>query len=73
MNYFYLFYGRIRQDIFAIPGRIIALIFFIALFAAPLITQEPYYLRIIIMASIFSIFAISWDVLSGVAGQLPPF
>lgn len=70
MNYFYLFYGRIRQDIFAIPGRIIALIFFIALFAAPLITQEPYYLRIIIMASIFSIFTISWDVLSGVAGQL---
>jgi branched-chain amino acid transport system permease protein len=70
MNYFYLFYGWIRQDIFAIPGRIIALIFFIALFSAPMVTQEPYYLRIIIMACIFAIFAISWDVLSGVAGQL---
>jgi branched-chain amino acid transport system permease protein len=70
MNYFYLFYGWVRQEIFAIPGRIIALIFFALLFTAPLITQEPYYLRIIIMASIFAIFAISWDVLSGVAGQL---
>ena len=59
-----------RQEIFAIPGRIIALIFCVALFIVPLITQEPYFLRIIIMACIFSIFAISWDVLSGVAGQL---
>ncbi len=70
MSYVHLGWGWIRQEIFAVPGRIIASVFFILLFAAPLLTQEPYYLRIIIMASIFSIFAISWDVLSGVAGQL---
>lgn len=70
MSYLQLFSGWIRQEIFAIPGRIIALVFFICLFLAPLITHEPYYLRIIVMAAIFSIFAISWDVLSGVAGQL---
>jgi len=69
ISYFYLFSGWIRQELFAIPGRIIGFIFFVLLFAAPLITQEPYYLRIITMAMIFSIFAISWDVLSGVAGQ----
>lgn len=70
MTYFRLFSGWIRQEIFAVPGRIIATVFFILLFTTPLITQEPYYLRIIVMAAIFSIFAISWDVLSGVAGQL---
>jgi branched-chain amino acid transport system permease protein len=70
ISYFHLFWGWIRQELFAIPGRVIAFVFFILLFAAPLITQEPYYLRIIAMAAIFSIFAISWDVLSGVAGQL---
>jgi len=70
MIYVRLFSGWIRQEIFAVPGRIIATVFAILLFTAPLITQEPYYLRIIVMASIFSIFAISWDVLSGVAGQL---
>lgn len=70
MSYLYLARGWIRQEIFAVPGRVIALIFFILLFSAPLITQESYYLRIIIMAAIFSIFAMSWDVISGFAGQL---
>jgi branched-chain amino acid transport system permease protein len=70
MSYFHLFSGWIRQEIFAIPGRIIATVFFILLLTAPLITQDQYYMRILTMASIFSIFAISWDILSGVAGQL---
>jgi len=70
MSYLRLLWGWIRQEIFAVPGRVIAAVFFILLFITPLITSEPYYLRIIIMACIFSIFAISWDVLSGVAGQL---
>jgi len=70
MSYLRLFYGWIRQEIFAVPGRVIATVFFILLFLAPLVTSESYYLRIIVMACIFAIFAISWDVLSGVAGQL---
>jgi branched-chain amino acid transport system permease protein len=68
--YLNLLYGWLRQEIFAIPGRNIALIFFVLLFLTPLITQEPYYLRIIILACIFCIFAISWDVLTGFTGQL---
>ncbi len=70
MTYVNLFYGWVRQEIFAIPGRIIAVIFLCFLFAAPLITQESYYLRIIILACIFAIFAMSWDVLFGFTGQL---
>lgn len=70
MAYLKLLYGWVRQEIFAIPGRIIALTFFVFLFLAPFITQQPYFLRIIILSCIFAIFAISWDVLSGFTGQL---
>jgi ABC-type branched-subunit amino acid transport system permease subunit len=70
MSYFQLAYGWIRQEIFAQPARIIATIFFILLFCAPLITQERQYLTIITMATIFAIFAMSWDLISGVTGQL---
>lgn len=70
MSYFQLAYGWVRQEIFAQPGRIIATIFFILLFAAPLVTQNQQYLTIITMATIFAIFAMSWDLISGVTGQL---
>ena len=36
----------------------------------PLITDDPYLLRILILTSIFAIFAASWDLLSGFTGQM---
>ncbi len=59
-----------QGDVLAIPGRFIALIFFLLLFLFPLITQEPYTLRILIFANIFVIFAVSWDFISGYTGQV---
>jgi branched-chain amino acid transport system permease protein len=59
-----------QGDVLAIPGRLIALIFFLFLFLLPVITQEPYTLRILIFANIFVIFAVSWDFLSGYTGQV---
>ena len=59
-----------QGDVLAIPGRLIALIFFLLLFFVPLITQQPYILRIFIFANIFVIFAVSWDFLSGYTGQM---
>jgi branched-chain amino acid transport system permease protein len=59
-----------QGDVLAIPGRLIALIFFLILFLLPVITQEPYTLRILIFANIFVIFAVSWDFLSGYTGQV---
>ncbi len=70
MNYLYMFYNWVRQAIFAIPGRVIALIFFIVLFCAPFITDDEYFLGIIVLSTIFALFAISWDLLSGFTGQL---
>ena len=59
-----------QGDVLAIPGRLIALIFFLLLFIFPLITQEPYTLRILIFSNIFVIFAVSWDFISGYTGQV---
>jgi branched-chain amino acid transport system permease protein len=48
----------------------IVLLFFLTLLALPLITNDPYLLRILILTSIFAIFAASWDLLSGFTGQM---
>ena len=63
-------YQWFRGEILAIPGRVIALIFVLTLFLFPLITTQPYILRILIMAGLFSIYAASWDVLGGFTGQV---
>ncbi|MDP2920237.1 MAG: branched-chain amino acid ABC transporter permease [Dehalococcoidia bacterium] len=59
-----------QGDIIAVPGRLLALIFFIMLLLVPLVTNEPYILRTLIFANIFAIFAVSWDLLSGYTGQV---
>jgi len=62
-------FRRIRQDILAIPGRAIALIFFTVLCLIPLVISAPYILKILIFMNIFVIYAASWDVLGGFTGQ----
>lgn len=59
-----------QGDVLAIPGRLIALIFFLLLFLIPLMTQEPYILRTFILANVFVVFAVSWDFTSGYTGQM---
>ncbi len=60
-----------QGDILAIPGRLIALVFFVVLFFVPLVIGEaPYVLRTLIFANMFVIFAVSWDLLSGYTGQM---
>jgi len=56
--------------VFAVPGRVIAAMFILALVVIPMITTDLYILRILTFAGIFAIYASSWDLLSGVAGQL---
>ena len=53
-----------------VPGRVIAVIFFVFLFIFPLITTGKFPLLILTIASIYAIFAVSWDLLSGYTGQV---
>jgi len=57
-----------RFGVLPVPGRLIAIIFFVALFIVPLITGRAYYLFIFTIANILVIFAVSWDLLSGYTG-----
>lgn len=59
-----------QGDVVAVPGRLIALIFFLLLFLIPLATEEPYILRTLIFANIYVIFAVSWDFISGYTGLI---
>jgi len=53
-----------------VPGRLIAIIFFVVLFIFPLITDKPSYMYILTISSLLVIFAVSWDLLSGYSGQV---
>ncbi len=59
-----------QGDVVAVPGRLIALIFFLLLLIVPLATEEPYILRTLIFANIYVIFAVSWDFISGYTGLI---
>jgi len=69
---FYLrkLYTVFRGEVLVLPSRVIVLLFFLFLLLLPIVTQDPYLLRILILASIFAIFAASWDLLSGFTGQM---
>lgn len=69
-KYILYLYEGLRGEFLAVPGKVIALIFVIFLFTVPLITIEPYVLRILILSAIFTIYATSWDLLAGFTGQI---
>lgn len=63
-------YQRFRVKIWAIPGRMIALIFIVLLLLIPGVEAGSYVLQVLCLAGIFAIYAASWDVLGGFTGQL---
>ena len=60
----------IKGEVLVLPSRMVVAVFFLTLLGLPMITQDPYFLRILILTSIFAIFAASWDLLSGFTGQM---
>ena len=64
------FYTIVKGEVLVLPSRVVAVLFFLVLLGLPLITRDPYVLRILILTSIFAILASSWDLLSGFTGQM---
>ena len=60
----------IKGEIFVLPSRIVVFVFFVVLLAFPFLVDDLYIIRILTLASIFAIFAASWDLLSGFTGQM---
>jgi branched-chain amino acid transport system permease protein len=69
---FYLrrLYTIFKGEVLVLPSRIVLVLFFVVLIFLPIVTQDAYLLRILILSSIFAILAASWDLLSGFTGQL---
>ena len=63
-------FALFKSEVLVLPSRVAVLVFVVALLLLPLVTQDPYLLRILIFTSIFAIFAASWDLLSGFTGQI---
>ena len=63
-------YTVVRGEVLVLPSRVIVFLFFLVLLGMPLISQDPYLIRIIVLTSIFAILAASWDLLSGFTGQM---
>ena len=59
-----------RQEVLVLPSRVAVLVFVLAVLLIPVFTDDPYLLRILILTSVFAIFAASWDLLSGFTGQV---
>jgi branched-chain amino acid transport system permease protein len=59
-----------QGDVIAIPGRLIALIFFVLLLLIPAFSPGSYIIRMLILTNMFVIFAVSWDFISGYTGQM---
>jgi len=70
INYFRLWFRYFQVEVLSIPGRVIALAFFLFLGVFPLFNNSPQILRIIILAGIYAIYAVSWDMLAGYTGQI---
>ncbi len=66
--------GRLLKDfrfgVLPVPGRLIAIVFFVSLFVFPLFVKDIFYVRTFTYAHIFAIFAVSWDLLAGYTGQM---
>lgn len=60
----------VKNEVLVLPTRVIAVVFVIMLLLLPLLTNDMYILRILAIAAIFSIYAASWDLLSGFVGQV---
>lgn len=70
MYWFRRAWAEIRNEIFVLPSRTLALVFVVALLALPVAYGDPYVMRILTMTCIFAIFAASWDLLAGYTGQV---
>lgn len=63
-------YTIFKGEILVLPSRVVVVVFCLVLLLLPLVSRDPYLLRILVLTSIFAILAASWDLLSGFTGQI---
>ncbi|MFZ1985948.1 MAG: branched-chain amino acid ABC transporter permease [Desulfatitalea sp.] len=64
------FFTLFKSEVLVLPSRIVVFLFFLGMLLMPVLVDDPYLLRVLILSSIFAIYAASWDLLSGFTGQV---
>lgn len=63
-------WANVKNEILVLPSRTLVAVWVLGLALLPLAWPDPYILRIVTMTCLFAIFAASWDLLAGFAGQV---
>ena len=63
-------WAELKNDVFVLPSRTLALAWVVALAVLPAVYADAYVLRILTMTCLFAMFAASWDLLAGYSGQV---
>jgi branched-chain amino acid transport system permease protein len=63
-------WAEVKNEIFVLPSRTLALAWVVGLLVLPAVYGDAYVLRVLTMTCIFALFAASWDLLAGYTGQV---
>lgn len=61
---------NLRNEVLVLPSRALVLAWVLAVLLLPVAWPDPYVLRVVTLTCLFAIFAASWDLLAGYAGQV---
>jgi branched-chain amino acid transport system permease protein len=61
---------NLKNEALVLPSRALVLVWLAAVLLLPVVWPDPYVLRIVTLTCLFAIFAASWDLLAGYAGQV---
>jgi branched-chain amino acid transport system permease protein len=61
---------ELRNEVLVLPSRSLALAWALGIVLLPVIYPDPYILRVVAFTCLFAVFAASWDLLAGYAGQV---
>lgn len=63
-------WAELKNEVFVLPSRTAVLAWALVLLVLPYVYGDPYVLRIVTLTCLFAVFAASWDLLAGYAGQV---
>jgi len=63
-------WAEVKSEVLVLPSRTLVLAWAFLLLALPLVYSDAYVLRILTLTCLFAMFAASWDLLAGYAGQV---
>ncbi|MDH4189097.1 MAG: branched-chain amino acid ABC transporter permease [Betaproteobacteria bacterium] len=61
---------ELKNEVFVLPSRSLVLAWVATILLLPVIYPDPYILRVAVLTCLFAVFAASWDLLAGYAGQV---